>query len=251
MENPFLYSIPHRLSYKYVLDYLNLNPEDKFLDIGCGMGQLLKLVSKHTSKTTGLDNDPDALNFARQTTNANIILGTADQLPFPDNSFNKITNILVLEHLEDDKKAISEIKRVAKNNATVIIEIPCTNGKLTHTKMHNLMHDSGTEKHFREGYTLTEIKTLLQNKGFEIKDYQYTCVYFTELFIQFTKYVYSKKNKSYESQSDILNATEGSTLFKIYKLFFPLILAACKLEDKLFSNILKGHELIVKAKIKK
>lgn len=250
-DSPFLFSVAHRLTYHYVFKYLSLRPNDSLLDVGCGLGHFLKLAGKYTPNITGLDSDAAAIDFARKTTEAKLILGSADNLPFPDNSFDKIAMILVLEHLENDIKSLQEAKRVAKNNATFVLVVPALEGKRTQTKLHNLMHDSGTEKHVRQGYFLNQIKNLLAAEGLILEKQQFTFVYFTEIFIETTKYFYWRKNKKYDSQSDILEVTDKSALFKIYKLFFPLILFFAKIEDNLLSPLLKGHVLILKVKINK
>jgi len=249
--SPFLYSVAHRLSYYYILKYLSLRAGDNLLDIGCGLGHFLKLAEAKTDKIIGIDNDFDSLNFASHTTLANLVLAKAKTLPFADSTFDKITIVHVLEHIENDAKAVKEIKRVAKNNATVVIEVPAMEGRRTNAKLHTLMHDSGTEKHFRTGYSLSQLKNLLDQEGLIIEKTQFTFVYFTELFIELTKYMYWRKNKKYDSQIDILKVTENSSLFKIYKIFFPLILLLAKLEDKILSAWLKGHAIVLKVRVKK
>ena len=109
-------------------------------------------------------------------------------------------------------------------------------------------HDDGPEKHEREGYTLKEISNLIENSGFIIEKTNYTMVFFTELIMGLTKKVYGIKMKEdhLDSQADVYQI-KSSKLFAIYKIFFPLLLIIGKIDDLLFSRILKGHMVVVKA----
>jgi len=170
-------------------------------------------------------------------------------LEYSNEQFDKILCSEVLEHLKDDLKAVSEMYRILKTNGTALITVPSTEG-IFGTKIKNIMHDhdDGPEKHEREGYTNKEIVNVLQNAGFKIEKTSYTMVFFTELIMGITKKAYGKKTKEdhLDSQADVLNVST-SKLFKVYKIFFPLLLLIAKIDDILFSKILKGHMIIVKA----
>ena len=59
----------------------------------------------------------------KHTLKTNKICGDISNLPFKDNSFDLILCINVLEHIRDYKKALMEIKRVLKPDATAIIVV--------------------------------------------------------------------------------------------------------------------------------
>lgn len=84
----------------------------KLLDLGSGTGSFVKVCEENKIKSIGLDFASNNLNFDK------------DKLPLQDNTFEFITMINLIEHLRDHKNIITEIKRVAKNNATLIICTP-------------------------------------------------------------------------------------------------------------------------------
>jgi ubiquinone/menaquinone biosynthesis C-methylase UbiE len=81
--------------------------EKNVLDVGAGDG-----IITYKLRATGIDNEPTAVHIA-QTIGVNVILGDAYNLPFPDNHFEAVTMIDVIEHFDQPEKALAEAKRVA------------------------------------------------------------------------------------------------------------------------------------------
>lgn len=94
------------------------------LDVGCGEGQADSFFLKNQSnlKITGVDVNELSLKEAKKNC-PKMKVQKADiyRLPFPDQSFDLILCLEVLEHLEEPEKAVKEIKRVGKK---FIISIP-------------------------------------------------------------------------------------------------------------------------------
>ncbi len=251
-DNPFKHSIHFWLYKKYLKNYLKASSDDLILDIGCGIGHSLDYLNQFSEKLIGVDTDLISLLYARTTTKANYALAKAEKLPFKNNTFDKIISFNVLEHIKDDEKAIKEIRRVAKKGAEILIWVPSLEGTRTNSKLKKLMHEeeSGDEKHFRDGYYMDDLKKLLIKINIRIIKARYTAFLFTEIFIELTKFFYSKKQKKYQRQTDIFNITENK-LFTFYKIIIPLIAQIALLEDFLFSRSKKGHALVIKGKINK
>jgi len=93
------------------------NVPRKFLDLGCGYKPFQQLLGGvNIEKYTGVD-------FDRNRSAADVE-ASIDQLPFEDNSFEAIIASEVLEHAPQLEKAVSELRRVAKNGALVYISTP-------------------------------------------------------------------------------------------------------------------------------
>jgi SAM-dependent methyltransferase len=93
---------------------------DSVLDVGCGDGRITnKLVCSYTY-VVGLDVSSAALQHVR----AEAVLGSAENLPFEDRSFDLVLTAEVLEHLPDSvyKRARKEIQRVAKK--WILVSVP-------------------------------------------------------------------------------------------------------------------------------
>lgn len=81
--------------------------ESRILDIGAGDG-----VITYKLRAKGIDNEHMAVHLA-QTIGVDVIYGSAYALPFPNDSFEAVTMIDVIEHLDEPEKAIAEARRVA------------------------------------------------------------------------------------------------------------------------------------------
>ena len=251
-ENPFRYALHFWLYKKYLLKYLKPQPKDIILDIGCGLGHCLDFLTKFSKNLMGLDTDFISLFYAKKTTKADYVLSRGEKMPFKDDSFDKLLNLGVLEHIQNDRAAIKEMVRVGRNKAKVLIMVPVLKKPRMHPKLKKLMHNhkSGSEKHYRNGYCLKDIKKLLNENGIKIVAARYTLFLFAELFTEFTKLFYSKKQKTYQRQTDLFKTTSNK-LFSLYKIIVPAIGRLALLEDFLFSHSKKGYALVIKGEIQK
>lgn len=87
------------------------------LDIGCGGGFLTNSMAKKGYNVTGLDISAESLIVARnhdETKSVNYVEGDATKLPFSDNSFDIITSMDFLEHVDYPKDVVKEVSRVLK-----------------------------------------------------------------------------------------------------------------------------------------
>jgi len=101
------------------------------LDVGCGNGAFLKYLEDNNTKLklTGFERSQAALS--NKICKSDIILGSAEKIDFPDNSFDLVVALEVIEHLPYMvyEKALSEIQRVSKKY--IIISVPyCEKGRL-------------------------------------------------------------------------------------------------------------------------
>ena len=94
----------------------------KTLDVGCGAGELTVLMKCLGFDATGFDVDAEYIRLARILAAENgfreemFVCGSGSRLPFPDRSFDIVTMISVVEHLDDAslKRLIPELARVCR-----------------------------------------------------------------------------------------------------------------------------------------
>jgi ubiquinone/menaquinone biosynthesis C-methylase UbiE len=104
-----------------LLEQARLRPGLRILDVGCGTGTLA-VMAKQTepgAALTGLDCDGMALALAQRkirVAGVAVVLhrGLAEQLPYPDGSFDRVLSTLLFHHLtaEGKRRALAEIARV-------------------------------------------------------------------------------------------------------------------------------------------
>jgi SAM-dependent methyltransferase len=94
----------------------------RILDVGCGTGANLEMLAQFGA-AEGVDISDDALEFCRAK-NLKAHKGLAEKLPFPDESFDVVTALDVVEHLDDDIAGLREMHRVLKPGGKTLIFVP-------------------------------------------------------------------------------------------------------------------------------
>src|SRR6187549_824761 len=79
-------------TYEEALRRVDLRTGDLVLDIGCGVGAFLRLVSDRGGKPFGIDASQALLDLARERLpHADLRLGDMEALPYTDDSFDLVT----------------------------------------------------------------------------------------------------------------------------------------------------------------
>lgn len=91
-------------------------PGDSLLDVGCGTGWFTRRAAADRLLVTGLDPNPDWLEYARAHSSPalNWIAGDAHALPFADAHFDHVLSIAALCFIDDERQAVAECVRVAR-----------------------------------------------------------------------------------------------------------------------------------------
>jgi len=102
----------------------------EMLDVGCGTGNLLRTTGRRYPGVglTGLDPDPKALARARRKTRragleVRLDRGFAQELPYPDGSFDRVFSSLMLHHLDTTSKndLLGEVRRVLRPDGLLVL----------------------------------------------------------------------------------------------------------------------------------
>ena len=103
-------------------------PGDRVLDIGCGGGYLVRLLSAAVApggQVTGLDTSAPAICYARKRSAANcsFVVGKAQSLPLPDRSFDVVASTLAAHHIPGTARqdAFGEMYRVLRPGGALLI----------------------------------------------------------------------------------------------------------------------------------
>ncbi len=95
----------------------------RILDMGCGTGASLRHLRRFGG-VDGVDVDERAVGFCRARGEDRVQLLESDVLPFPDDSFDLLTALDVLEHIDDDRGALREIGRVLRPGGMLLATVP-------------------------------------------------------------------------------------------------------------------------------
>lgn len=105
------------------LDRLGLRTGADILDAGCGSGRTLaELVDYGT--VSGIELSEQAAEIARARGLGEVRVGRLEQLPWPDESFDLITCLDVIEHTPDDRVTLRELRRVCRPEGWLLVTVP-------------------------------------------------------------------------------------------------------------------------------
>jgi SAM-dependent methyltransferase len=118
-------------------DVLGLAPGDRALDVGCGAGRHAFEMYRRGAQVVALDRDGASLKDAAGILTAMcdegqggpsaeslVTMGDALRLPFADRTFRRVVVSEVLEHVADDRAALTELARVLAPGGTIAVTVP-------------------------------------------------------------------------------------------------------------------------------
>jgi ubiquinone/menaquinone biosynthesis C-methylase UbiE len=133
-----LYDLGHRLLgrrgnrlRKMLADDLELRPGDRVLDVGCGPGRLARVFAERVAPTGAVDGIDAAVEMINRASSqarkrraaATFQVAFAQDLPFPDATFDAVGCALALHHVaqDDQPTAVEEMYRVLKPGGRLLI----------------------------------------------------------------------------------------------------------------------------------
>jgi len=120
----------HRLWKRRVVKLARIKTGDRALDLCCGTGDISFALAHGGAETTGLDFSPQMLQVAEtrrqkglklEAQNLKFLQGDAQQIPFPENSFDAVTIGYGLRNLASWEGGLDEMFRVARPGARLIV----------------------------------------------------------------------------------------------------------------------------------
>jgi SAM-dependent methyltransferase len=100
--------------------------ERRILDVGCGTGTNLGTLREY-GKVTGVDSEAAAVDYCRRQGETDVQTAPATDLPFANSTFELATMLDVLEHVEDERAALAEARRVLVPGGHLLITVPAYN----------------------------------------------------------------------------------------------------------------------------
>jgi SAM-dependent methyltransferase len=140
----------------------------RILDVGCGTGANLILLSKF-GDAEGVDISPDALAFCQERGLQKVRLGAAEKLPYEDGTFDLVTALDVVEHMDDDVECLREMRRILRPGGHILLFVP------TFMFLWGLQDEVSNH---RRRYRLPELRRVVSEAGFEIERATYANITF-------------------------------------------------------------------------
>ena len=160
---------------------LGVKPGDKFLDAGAGFGRHAFEAARNGATVFALDYAADEVTMTRATFGAmieakeipasgfgGVLQGDATRLPFADNTFDRVVTSEVLEHIQNDVSAISELHRVLKPGDTLGVTVPTWWPEKINWMLSDEYHAPKSVGGHVRIYSATELKAKLRAAGLDV-----------------------------------------------------------------------------------
>ena len=162
----------------------------EMLEIGCGDGRLSSQLANKVKNLTAIDPDQAMINLAcQEISGVDFRVGCGEKLEFADKSYDIVLFSYSLHH-QDCVKALNEAKRVLRDNGTILIIEPSTEGE--YTRFVSIFQENEIN---RLSTTLSHIKS--GNFGISREE-----VYFVNYHFKDDKELYSHFMDSYMDEND-------------------------------------------------
>jgi SAM-dependent methyltransferase len=115
-----------RLVAAEVVDRMSVPPGLRWLDVGCGTGEVTRVVLERAApaEVVGVDPSEGFLAYARRSVpTARFEVGSATGLPFVDGEFDAVLSGLVLNFVPEPERAAAEMVRVTHSGGTVAAHV--------------------------------------------------------------------------------------------------------------------------------
>jgi SAM-dependent methyltransferase len=159
LEDTYWWFVARRdLVGRLLARYLPSRGARRIADVGCGTGATLTLL-RPFGRVVGMDVAPEAVGFCRHRGHRDLVQGNAAELPLGDASFDVVTALDILEHLDDDAHAVAEISRILRPGGLLVFTAPAYRFLWSE-------HDEALDH--RRRYVAGELRRLLEGAGLEV-----------------------------------------------------------------------------------
>lgn len=165
-------------------DELGLRSGDRVLDVGSGFGRHVYECARRGARVVALDYAADEVVETRDTLAAmvdageitadkliGVLRGDATRLPFPDATFDVVITSEVLEHIQDDVAAVSEMVRVLKPGGRFAATVPAWLPETVNWKLSDEYHAPKSVGGHVRIYSRTELRAKLRTAGLDVDGY--------------------------------------------------------------------------------
>jgi ubiquinone/menaquinone biosynthesis C-methylase UbiE len=152
-----------RAIFERLLAPLRRAPGTRILDIGFGTGAMLTFLRDY-GDVVGMDRSADAIRFARTRCDRPMLIGDITAVPLRTASVDLVTAFDILEHVDDDVAALTELARVCKPGGHALLTVPA---------FQFLWGNQDVISHHRRRYTCREFGRRVEAAGFRLERLSY------------------------------------------------------------------------------
>ena len=153
-----------RYQYKHLIDRYHLEGK-KFIEVGCGQGEFLKVLSEFPVEVHGIEHDPHLVELARaQGLDVTEGFTETEDTRFAGGLYDVFLSFNFLEHQPDPSTMLQAIYRNLEDDAMGLITVPSFEYIMDHNSYYELIRD-----HLAY-YTFETLTPLLERNGFQVEE---------------------------------------------------------------------------------
>ena len=153
-----------RYQYKHLIDSYHLEGK-KFIEVGCGQGEFLKVLSEFQREVHGIEHDPHLVELARaQGLDVTEGFTETEDTRFAGGLYDVFLSFNFLEHQPDPSTMLQAIYRNLEDDAMGLITVPSFEYIMDHNSYYELIRD-----HLAY-YTFETLTPLLERNGFQVEE---------------------------------------------------------------------------------
>ena len=153
-----------RYQYKHLIDSYHLEGK-KFIEVGCGQGEFLKVLSEFPVEVHGIEPDPHLVELARaQGLDVTEGFTETEDTRFAGGLYDVFLSFNFLEHQPDPSTMLQAIYRNLEDDAMGLITVPSFEYIMDHNSYYELIRD-----HLAY-YTFETLTPLLERNGFQVEE---------------------------------------------------------------------------------
>lgn len=186
----------------------------RILDAGCGTGLMLQELAPFGT-VEGVDISDEALQFCRKRGLDNVRHADVTHMPFPDEQFDVVTALDVLEHLDDDTAALREFRRVLKPGGRVFVFAPA------HKWLWSLQDEVS---HHKRRYVRRTLRDVVMDAGLEIERQTYVSTFLLPVIYLGRQWLKVRmKFHEFNTENNLHPAWSNTILRNVFESEIPIL----------------------------
>ncbi len=186
----------------------------EILDAGCGTGLMLQELNA-LGNARGVDISQDALDFCRQRGLDRVELGDVARMPYQSGTFDVVTALDVIEHVDDDIAVLDEFVRVLKPGGRAFLFVPA------HRWLWSLQDEIS---HHKRRYTKKTLAAAVRASSFEIERLSYVSMFLLPVIAAGRLYLkLTLRFRNLDTENDLHPEWSNGILRRVFESEIPLL----------------------------
>lgn len=219
------------------------------LDLGSDNGVVSLLLRRRGGRWASADLDPAAVAAIRGLVGDEVYRLDGPRMPFSDDRFDVVVVVDLLEHVEDDRALVDELRRITRPGGRLIVNVPHARDTALRRLRLALGQTDEQHGHVRPGYTAESLAALLDGRYTLLRHHTYSRVFCESVDTAVTAGVGLLTRGRRSSKGTVVTGADlgrHARLFRLYSLVYPLFWTAARLDRTLpFAG---GYMLIAEAR---